>query len=189
VGPNFERPDFSNINMTGRLCYLFMCIEKYLVTRWSDRDWTPVAECLWQWTNQSWDISQVVSDQIIPEYILLEDSFEKTNQEYFDGDLSRELYDSLVALYSGITSGDPEDELNQVLFLTVDWGTVCEGASFNGADAPTKNYIDWMLSILEKHEIDFPSFSKVEGFTLEQLNGWGDSFDSRYLSIILNSEA
>ena len=42
------KPDFSNIYMTGRLCYLFMCIEKYLVTRWPDRNWVPVAEALWQ---------------------------------------------------------------------------------------------------------------------------------------------
>ena len=182
------RPDFTNINMTGRLCYLFMCIERYLVGRWPDRDWTPVAECLWQWTNQTWDISQEVSDQIIPEYILLKDSYDATNKEYFDGELSKGLYDSLIALYAGITDGDSEDEFNQVLFLTVDWGSVCEGASFQGADAPTRNYIDWMLSILEKYGIEFPDFSKVKGFALDQHYGWGFFFDSRYLSIILKPE-
>lgn len=179
------RPDFSNINMTGRLCYLFMCIERYLIGRWPDRDWTPVAECLWQWTGQTWDISQEVSDQIIPEYILLKNNYEDTNNEYFDGELKRDLYDSLVKLYEGITSADPEDELNQVLFLTVEWGSVCEGASFEGADAPTKGYIDWMISVLEKYKIELPDSAKVLDFTLDQNNGWGDFMDSRYLSIIL----
>ena len=34
---------FRNITMTGRLIYIFMCIERYLVSLYPERDWTPVA--------------------------------------------------------------------------------------------------------------------------------------------------
>ena len=39
--PASER--FYNITMTGRLCYIFMCIERYLTTLYPERDWTPEA--------------------------------------------------------------------------------------------------------------------------------------------------
>ena len=38
--------DFYSITMTGRLCYIFMCIERYLVTLYPDRDWTPISKSL-----------------------------------------------------------------------------------------------------------------------------------------------
>ena len=41
--------ELKNISLTGRLCYLFMCIEKFLVSCYPDRDWTPAAKKCWQW--------------------------------------------------------------------------------------------------------------------------------------------
>ncbi len=42
---------FDNITMNGRMCYIFMCIERYLLALYPDRDWTPVAKRMWQWTS------------------------------------------------------------------------------------------------------------------------------------------
>ena len=53
---------FKNISITGRLCYLFMCIEKYLISMYPDKDWTVVAERLWLWTETYWDEAQEESD-------------------------------------------------------------------------------------------------------------------------------
>ena len=113
---------FKNISITGRLCYLFMCIEKYLVSLYPDRDWTIVAERLWIWTEKYWDEAQEESYQIIPEYLMEFDTYEETNSRCFDGKLSRELYEKLIRLYDGITDGKSDDEINQVLFTTVEWG-------------------------------------------------------------------
>ena len=33
--------EWKNLSLTGKLCYLFMCIEKYLVTCYPDKDWSP----------------------------------------------------------------------------------------------------------------------------------------------------
>ena len=35
---------FKNITMTGRMCYIFMCMERYLLSLYPDRDWTLVAK-------------------------------------------------------------------------------------------------------------------------------------------------
>ena len=137
---------FSNISLNGRLCYLFMCIEKYLVTLYPDRDWTPVVERLWPWTDHYWNESQEESDKIIPEYIMEFKTYEETNRRCFDGKLSKELYDAMIKLYDGITDGNSEDEINQVLFTTVEWNSICEDSSFSAADMPTLNYLEWMES-------------------------------------------
>lgn len=31
------------------MCYIFMCIERYLLALYPDRDWTLVAKKMWQW--------------------------------------------------------------------------------------------------------------------------------------------
>lgn len=48
------KEEFYNITMTGKICYIFMCIERYLVDKYPDRDWTPVAKHMWQWTEHWW---------------------------------------------------------------------------------------------------------------------------------------
>lgn len=177
---------FKNISITGRLCYLFMCIEKYLVSLYPDRDWTIIAERMWLWTEKSWDEAQEESDQIIPEYLMEFDTYEETNSRCFDGKLSRELYEKLIRLYDGITDGKSDDEINQVLFTMVEWGTVCEGVGFSAADEPTINYLSWIESVLKKHSIELPNKELVSDMTKDQKNGWGDFCNCRYLSIILD---
>ena len=176
---------FKSISMTGRLCYLFMCIEKYLVSVYPERDWTIVAERLWQWTERYWNEAQEESDQVIPEYLMEFSTYEKTNKRCFDGELSRDLYNKLMELYNGITNGNSEDEINQVLFTTVEWGTVCEGAGFAEADSPTIGYLEWMESILQNHSIELPDRELVVNMTKDQKDGWGDFCNCRHLSIIL----
>ena len=98
----------------------------------------------------------------------------------------RELYEKLIRLYDGITDGKSDDEINQVLFTTVEWGTVCEGAGFSAADEPTLNYLSWIESVLKKHSFELPNKELVSDMTKDQKNGWGDFCNCRYLSIILN---
>ena len=186
MGKMAERPTFDNISMIGRLAYLFMCIERYLVNKYPDRDWTVVADRLWNWTEEYWNDAQEKSDQIIPEYVLAFKSYEKVNKKCFDGELPEDLYNQMVKLYTDITTGDSEDEINQVLFTTVEWGTYCEGASLREAIAPATNLIEYMLDILDKYEIEYPDVSSIQHMSIDEKNGWGEFCNCRHLSIILN---
>ncbi len=178
--------DFRSISLTGRLCYLFMCIERYLITLYPERDWTAVAQRCWQWTNRYWNDGCDIYAPVVPEFLLEYDNYEETNQLAFDDMLSREDYAELVQLFNGITDGNSEDEINRVLRLPVYFANVCEGANFPDADAPTLVIIEKMREILESNGIEPPSVDNVTDMTSDQKNGWGDFVDSEYLSVILN---
>jgi len=180
-----EKPLLDNLSMIGRICYLFMCIEKYLVNRYPDRDWSVVADKLWNWTEEYWNDAQEKSDMIIPEYVFEFSTYKEVNKRCFDGEMPEVLYNQLIQLYSGITTGNPEDEINQVLFTTVEWGTYCEGAAFQNAVGPTSALIDYLLGILDKYGIDYPSADGIQHLTIDQKNGWGEFCNCRHLSIIL----
>lgn len=177
--------EFESISLTGRLCYLFMCIERYLITLYPERDWTPVAKRCWQWTNRYWNDGCDIYAQVIPEFLLEFDNYEETNNRAFDGMLSREDYTELVQLFNGITDGNSENEINRVLYLPVDFANKCECTEFDYSNEPTLKIIDEMLEILRSRGISPPSIENVADMTSEQKNGWGDFVDSRYLSVIL----
>lgn len=177
--------DFRSISLTGRLCYLFMCIERYLITLYPERDWTAVAQRCWQWTNRYWNDGCDIYAPVVPEFLLEYDNYEETNQLAFDDMLSREDYAELTRLFDGITDGNSEDEINRVLRLPVDFANKCECTEFDYSNEPTLKIIDEMLEILESNGIEPPSVDNVTDMTSDQKNGWGDFVDSEYLSVIL----
>jgi len=67
---------FENISMTGRLCYVFMCIERYLLTLYPDKDWTVVARKMWQWPKDTWSDGWWEYGDVVPGYILKYKNFE-----------------------------------------------------------------------------------------------------------------
>lgn len=178
--------DFKSISLTGRLCYLFMCIERYLITLYPDRDWTPVAQRCWQWTNRYWNDGCDIYAPVVPEFLLEYDNYEEANELAFDDMLSREDYAELTRLFDGITDGNSANEINRVLYLPVDFANKCECTEFDYSNEPTLKIIDEMREILESNGIEPPSVDNVADMTVEQKNGWGDFVDSRYLSVILN---
>ncbi len=177
--------ELKNLSLTGRLCYLFMCIEKYLTQCYPERDWSLVAKRCWQWTNVYWDEGRDIYSVVVPEFLLEFDDYEKTNTRAFDGELSPEDYLQLTNLFAGLTTGNSEDEINQVLKLPIEFNDACEGSEFYSADIPTLKILYKMQHFLSLHNISFPSVNSVQNMTVDQENGWGDFIDGEYLSIIL----
>ena len=189
--------EWKAVSLTGRLCYLFMCIERYLVFCYPDRDWTPLARKMWAWTEDWWSDGcyryshlvprYLLEFEIVPQYLLEFDIIKEINEKEFDGELSEQEYNILVKLYAGITNGSEEDEINEVLMLPLEFDSICECSDFSDADEPTIELIAKAQAILLRHSIDIPSIDMVSGFSVHQKNGWGDFVDSTYLSIILNT--
>lgn len=182
---NNIRVELKKLSLTGRLCYLFMCIEKYLVTCYSERDWVPVAKRCWQWTNIYWNEGRDVYSPVVPEYLFEFDDYKKVNDWVFDGILSEQDYLILRNLFSGITKGCAEDEINQILRLPIDFNDACEGNDFKNADEPTLEVVFRMLQFMSLYNIVYPDISKISHMTVDQKNGWGDFCNSEYLSIIV----
>lgn len=188
--------NFYNVTMTGRICYIFMCIEKYLVTLYPNRNWKPVAKKMWQWTSHRyWTESRDIYSEAVPEYILEFNSFDETNEKSYDGKLKKEDYDEIVKCFSGITKGNEEDEICKVLMIPIDFGNIFEGSSIFYAEPYVQELIKDIERILSKHNIPLPEKSKLKPFIYdrgkkrridEKEDGWGEVCNTEYLSIILN---
>ena len=177
--------ELERLSLAGRLCYLFMCIEKYLTTCYPERDWALVAKKCWQWTNVYWNEGCDIYSAVVPEFLLEFDNYEKTNMLSFEGRLSEKDYLELTKLFAGLTTGNAEDEINQVLMLPIEFNNECECTDFEYADKPTLEILNRMLHFLSLHHISFPSVCSVQDMTVNQRNGWGNFIDSEYLSIII----
>lgn len=179
--------ELKKLSMTGRLCYLFMCLEKYLLACYPGRDWTPVAKRCWQWTNVYWDEGCDIYCPVVPEFLLEFDNYEETNRRAFDGNLSENDYFALKNLFVGVTAGCQDDEINKILMLPIDFSNMCEGTNFANANEPTLTVLYEAQRFLLSHGISLPSIGQLKHMTVGEKNGWGEFLDSEYLSIIIKS--
>ena len=173
------------LSMTGRLCYLFMCIERYLLICFPERDWTPVAKRCWQWTKNDWVKGWDIYSAVVPEFLFEFDNYKQTNELNFDGTLFEKEYLELIALFDGLAVGNGQQEIEQVLMLPIEFGNICEGASLSFASYYTMEIFNTMQQILLKHNIAIPDIRKVKHMAAG--DGWGSFVDSSYLSIIINN--
>lgn len=178
--------DLRKLSMTGRFCYLFMCVEAYLVARFPELDWTPVAKRCWQWTKDYWDNGWEIYSAVIPEFLFEYEGYEKTNVVNYSGTLTERDYWELTTLLSALTSGSPEDEINQLLMLPIEYSNLCEGASLAWASDHTMGVFRDMHQLLFKHDIPLPDISKIQHMPAG--DGWGGFVDSEYLSIIIKKD-
>lgn len=185
---NFEQRNFERklrkLSMTKRFCYLFLCIETYLITCYPEKDWTPVAKRCWQWTKDYWNKGWDIYSMVVPEFLFEFDSYEKVNKLNFDGMLSEKDYRELIDLFAGLTTGNTEDEINQVLMLPIEFSNECEGADLVYASNATMWVFHEMQRFLSLHNIPLPDMSRIKNITGSKY-GWGDFVDSEYLSIII----
>ncbi len=174
------------LSLTGRLCYLFMCVEKYLTALYPQKDWTPVAKRCWQWTNRYWNEGWDIYSVVVPEYLFEYNTYEEAKDD-FDGQLTEKDYYELVDLFQGITDGNPEDEINQVLKMPVEFSNECECRDFGAASVSSMYLFLDMKHIFDLHNMTLPDIGMVGNMTMEQKNGWGEFVESEYLSTILNT--
>ena len=194
-----------NITMTGRMIYIFMCIERYLISLYPDRDWTPVATRMWNRTKESGEWSEGTPGdlyrEIVPERIMrfykYGYGYEKLNPMVFDNKLSLEDYTLLRGLYEGISEGDPKEEINQMVGLPekLIYMVNLRDYSFDLSDEMTIESILKAEEILEKRGIGLPDFSSVGRFSYERASGemtdkdrdtfFGFGVDADDLSVLL----
>lgn len=173
----------SSVSMNGRMAYTIMCVEAYLINQHPDRNWSVVAEAMWKATSTNWGDWPEVFSAYIPSVLLEYDEYDEELAESF----SEETYDQLRALYNGITGGnedDPSDEINYMINLPYEMAMVYEGTTI-GDGAESFEIIQNTEHLLEKHNIPLPDYHKVLFSSAQELNGWGNDFDGRKLSIIL----
>lgn len=154
-------------------------------------DWKPIAKYMWQWTEHYWDESWDNYSKIVPEYIFEFPTYEELNEHSFDGSLGKEEYAEIINCYAGITSGNPDDEINMAIRVPIDMGNYVEGAAFSCAEPLVYEEIEKIERILIKHSIELPKKDVLAHFVFrkEDLAGrepWGDFENTEEFSVILN---
>ena len=176
---------FDTVSMNGRMAYVIMCVEAFLKDRYPERDWTFVSETMWKATSTNWGDWPEEYSSILPDVLLQYDEYDC---EELGESISEADFISLKALYSGITEGaedDPSDEVNYMLNKPYEMAMVYEGTVI-GDGRESLAIISNAEHVLEKYSIPAPNYKKVLFSSSQELNGWGNDFDGRYLSIILS---
>ena len=170
--------DLNNISMNGRMAYSILCIEKYLLTKYQNDDWSILSNEMWKATSSYWDEWDETFLEIIPEYLFEFKSYEESDFEY----LTKEKYNSFVSLLNNKSS-----EINEMLMSL---HKLCEIYSFssipqNGQKA--SEIVIRLCNILESNNIPLPNIDTVSFSIFTEKNGWGNNFDGTKLSLILNN--
>lgn len=204
---------FQSITLTGRLCYIFMCMERYLTGMYPGRDWTPVAEHMWQWTSQQyWTDSFQRYWEIVPDLVLFIDDLRDTELiERIGYRRSTEPDQNDFAELTALFCGNPDDASDRafcriltedtgfcrVFMMPFDFNNEAEGTSFRAAEPGVARLIDELETILQDHQITLPDMSAMQHFEFDRSKpaalhekdpGWGERENTEYLSVILRPE-
>ncbi|MCF0133874.1 MAG: hypothetical protein HUJ72_08415 [Blautia sp.] len=174
---------FNNISMNGRMAYVIMCVEAWLQGTYPDRDWTIVSEAMWRATEMNWGDWPEIYAGYIPHVLFSYEEYGEDLTESFPED----IYNRLKKLYLGITSGnedDPEDMLDYMLTKPHEMATVYEGTGIGDGNESIE-IIEGIEKVLNSSGIPLPDHHRLYFSDHDQLHGWGNSFDGRFLSVIL----
>ncbi len=175
---------FDTISMNGRMAYVIMCVEKYLKSIYPNKDWTLLAEKLWSATSMNWGDWTEIYSSYIPDVLFQYDNYD----EELSFGMTPSEYTKIKKIYAGITEGledNPEDEVNFILNKPFEIATVYEGTTIGNGSA-SLDIINATEALLINHTISLPDYHSVEFSKFTECNGWGDDFDGKKLSIILN---
>ena len=194
---------FENISMTGRLCYIFMCIERYLLAVYPDKDWTVIAKKMWQWTKQCWSDGWWEYGDVVPGHMLKYKNFEEVG--FPNTDITREEFEALTSLYKSIPIALLYGELSTVLNIPFVMGNICDVEDYKSkiGEEETMKAIASIEEILKSHGIELPDFTPVSEYIkhdprdaarqeklriTDRSEEWGQGIDADHLSIILNKD-
>jgi len=170
-----------DVSMNGRMAYAIMCIEKYLVNKYPNKDWTKLSQLMWEATSSYWDTWDNKYIEIIPEYL-----FEFSNYEDSDFEsLTKEDYDYYVSLFEGISDGSEDDELNVVLSTLHSLQEVYCYSDIPNEGKESLDIIESLCRVLENESVELPNPDLVKFSSFEEKDGWGEQFDGAKLSIIV----
>ena len=193
-----ERADtakrFYNVTLTGRLYYLFLCIERYMTTLYPDADWEPVVSRMWDSVSspKPWkhDAEGNCYKFLVPKY------FGDSEAEF-----SSEAAYRIADLYHDLPRGEAYIEFDRLMTLPL---TVMEDHAvwleeFNRGEYTMACAVKEAEDILASRKIPIPKKEFLGDFTFERKRdyirtvranraGGGFGTNGRHLSEILGKK-
>lgn len=137
------------------MAYVIMCVEKYLLNKYPNRNWKLLSEILWKSTSTNWAFWTDMYSAYIPEVVL---DYGEYSKKEFGNCYDEKTFQNLHMLYEGTEIGDGEES-----FII----------------------INETERVLESNGIILPDVNAVSFSSSSERNGWGNYFDGRFLSVIL----
>lgn len=175
---------FKTISMNGRMAYSILCVEQYLLSRYPQKDWSPLSEKMWAVTSMSWDEWAETFMEVIPQYLFEFGCYEESDFEF----LNKSEYDLFRALYDGVSDGkyeDATDSVNRLLLGLYQMEEVYSYSSIPGYGQESIELIKATQDILMVDDVSLPDVDEVSFSSFEEREGWGNPFDGVKLSRIL----
>lgn len=170
---------FDSISMNGRMAYGILCVESYLLNKYPQDDWTPLASIMWEATSSYWDTWDWKYIEIIPEFLFEKDSFEESSFDY----LTKENYECFSALLKG-----KDDNVNALLMKLHEFQEIYCYSSIPGKGREASRLIVDMCEILEHGGVAIPDVATVSFSKFDEKDGWGYSFDGKKMSLVLRRQ-
>lgn len=170
--------DFNNISMIGRAAYCVMCVEKYALAKYPEKDWKPLLKWMWQITTENFDEWYYRFMEILPDYLYEFDNYKDSDFEY----LSEDDYN----YYSEFLK-DIDSNMNKLLKITTEISMVYSYTEIPGIGKESIKLVEKAISILNTAGIEPPNVADVSRFSFSEKNGWGNHFDGTTLSVVLNN--
>ena len=179
----FDRDLMRTISMNGRMAYIILCIERYLLVKYPHKDWSKLSKIMWQATSEPWDEWMDTFIEIIPQYLFEFDSYEEADFE----ELSENDYDYFVELFDGVSNGlgdDSSDKVNFLLYSLKELEEVYCYTSIPGTGEESIDIVFKVCSVLVEDNVELPQISKIKFSSFSERDGWGDRFEGKNISLI-----
>ena len=172
-----ETEIFKSISITGRLAYIILCAEQYCKTKFTEKDFTPLFSKAWEVTNSMFDEWDYRFMEIIPEYLFEFDSYEESDFEYLS-------FDEYV-IFADLLR-DTDDALNRILLALHETVELYAYSDIPRYGKESVEIVAKVITELENAGITFPDPQCIAFSKFDENDGWGEPFDGKHLSIILN---
>ena len=169
--------DFNNISMNGRMAFAILCIEKFLLEKFPDEDWSELSKLMWSVTSIYWDEWDNKFIEIIPEYLFEFDNYEDSDFEV----ISEGEYNAFVKLFK-----DKPSIINEMLLKLHELQNIYCYSSISGNGIEASQIVLDLCEILEQNGIVIPDLNTVSFSSFTEKDGWGYNFDGTKLSLVLN---
>ena len=181
--------NYSLLSERGVICYIFMCIERYITKFYPEYDWKPIAKNMWELTDHWWDqdYEEWFYYKVVPSYILQFDSYNAACFYENAWKLSEDDYNEITSVYRNIEKHNGIEELDWLYNIPLLFMGIVFENDDDDFDSNNYKYILEIENILMKYGIELPDDSVLEPFKYEEKKIWilYRKKDTTLLSIIL----
>ena len=168
------------ISLRGRVAFGIGCFENMLLSlHYNVEEWKIVLEYLWQFTSIRYldDWNGMVSE-IIPSNLLEFREYAKHDFEYLDESTFRYLHN----LYQNI-----DEKVDYIMSSIYNIGTSHAYSIIEGFGQQSLEQLELLINYMDKNNIPLPHINDFKKFAITENKGWGNKFNGKEISCILQN--